>query len=62
MIKCNEDCIPCCDFCIYAEHEMLEDNIIGGPIGCRLHPEQEYQWKAEACSYCKNFHCFNVED
>ena len=62
MRKCREDCIPCCDFCIHAEHEKFEDNIIGGPIGCNLHKDQEHQDIAEGCGHCNDFHCFNVAE
>ena len=24
MILCNKDCYPCCDFCIYAQHETIK--------------------------------------
>jgi hypothetical protein len=61
MIKCNDDCIPCCDFCIHAIHEEFEhngDTILGGPIGCSLHEDTEHQDIAEACGYCEDFHCF----
>ena len=63
MILCNKDCMPCCDFCIYAIHEeWLEDGkkIIGGPEGCRLHIDEEHQKIAQGLGYCKDFHCFNV--
>lgn len=63
MILCNEDCIPCCDFCIHCIHEMVEWNgqmVDAEPIGCSLHKDQEHQWKAEACGYCDDYHCFNA--
>lgn len=61
MIKCSANCVPCCDFCIYAIRDRLdsEDEMFdGGPIGCKLHEDQEHQEIAEQCSYCNDFHCF----
>ena len=26
MVLCEKDCIPCCDFCIYAIHDRWEEN------------------------------------
>lgn len=65
VILCNEDCVPCCDFCIYAIHEEWNDergeHHIGGPIGCRLHTDQEHQDIAEGCGYCDDYHCFRAK-
>ena len=64
MIKCGKDCIPCCDFCIYAKHEFfvyLEQRIMSGPIGCELHPDEEHQLIAESCGECEDFHCFRAD-
>lgn len=61
MIKCGDDCTPCCDFCIHAIHEEFELNgqmTMGGPIGCGLHKDEEHQDIAETCGYCDDFHCF----
>ena len=61
MIKCGDDCIICCDFCIHAIHEIFESNgrtVTGGPIGCMFHADQEHQNIAENCGYCDDFHCF----
>ena len=61
MILCNNDCEPCCDFCIYAIHDEFELNghtEIGGPIECKLHRDKEHQEIAEYCGYCDDFHCF----
>lgn len=35
MKKCSEECIPCCDYCKYVVHEVIEfegGKGIGGPI------------------------------
>ena len=66
MIKCSKECTPCCDFCIYAVHELLEDEdlggtIYGGPIHCELHPDEEHDKTCESCSYCEDFHCFRAD-
>ena len=40
MKKCGEDCIPCCDYCKYVVHEVIEfenNKVVGGPIFCKLH-------------------------
>lgn len=61
MIKCSDDCMPCCDFCIHAIHDEFELNggtIIGGPIGCSLHEDERHQEIAENCGFCDDFHCF----
>lgn len=64
MILCNNECIPCCDFCIYAIHDKWEQNgkeILGGPIGCQKHQDIGHQQIAENCSYCEDFYCFLAE-
>lgn len=58
MILCSDDCIPCCDFCIYAVHGTLEIDGTTGPIGCDLHLNVEHQEIADGCGYCEDFHCF----
>ena len=61
MIKCSNDCIPCCDFCIHAIQEKMpwdKDVATGGPIGCKLHVDKEHQDIAESCGCCEDFHCF----
>ena len=63
MIKCSDNCIPCCDFCIYAEHEELKlDNGTyvdkGSPTNCKLHPDKVHNILCELCGYCDDFHCF----
>lgn len=68
MIKCSENgCTPCCDFCIHAEHEILEDEtepsgyVTGGPIHCKLHPDEKHDMICESCGFCDDFHCFRVK-
>lgn len=61
MKLCNPDCLPCCDFCKHAEHEVWTDVFgkhIGGPIGCKLHDDEEHQELAKDCAYCDDFICF----
>jgi len=65
MILCNDNCIPCCDFCTYAIHEefKIDGEIIkGGPIGCSLYPDKKHEDIAVGCGYCNDFHCFNVKE
>lgn len=67
MIKCNEACIPCCDFCIYAVHETFFDeelggDVYGGPIHCEKHPDEEHDMICESCGYCDDFHCFKAKN
>ena len=61
MKKCGTDCIPCCDFCINAEHEVFEIGT-GGPIGCFLHLDAEHQKIAEGCGHCEDFYCFRATE
>ena len=67
MIKCDENCVPCCDYCIYCEHEEIVDQdeenewiSIGASIGCKLHEDEEHQDLAIFCSYCDDFHCIRA--
>jgi hypothetical protein len=65
MVKCDESCIPCCDFCKYAVHETFFDeelggDIYGGPIHCELHPDEKHDAICESCGFCDDFHCFRA--
>lgn len=65
MTLCDKDCIPCCDFCIHVIHEEWDDqetgsHIRGGPVGCKLHTDQEHQNIAEGCGYCNDYYCRNA--
>lgn len=65
MKMCKNDCVACCDFCIYATHEIFEvdgNPIKGGPIGCILHTDEEHQHIALMCGACKDFHCFRADE
>ena len=65
MVLCNEDCIPCCDFCLYSIHERTYfdgELINGGPVGCIKHPDAEHQEIAENCGHCDDFYCFMAKD
>lgn len=56
VVKCNNECEPLCDFCIYATAFIKCDNSIRafhGQLWCNL----EHEWK-ELYEYCNNFHCF----
>ena len=61
MVLCEKDCIPCCDFCIYARHDKFiigGKEHTGGPIECILHKDEEHQEIAISCGYCDDYHCF----
>lgn len=63
MVLCNDNCIPCCDFCIHAMQrlENINGKIVGmGPIGCSLHDDQEHQDIARRCYFCDDYHCFKA--
>lgn len=63
MILCNDDCIPCCDFCIHVVHEFGEFDgkmIRLAPIDCSFHKDDEHQNLAKHCGYCDDYHCSNV--
>lgn len=67
MKLCSKDCIPCCDYCLFAIHDCWIDEktrkiIINGPIGCKLHPDKEHQEIAMFCSYCGDFYCSKVKE
>ena len=67
MTLCNHNCQPCCDFCIHAIHDKFiypdgSDIIIGGPIGCLLHHDDEHQTIAKNCGFCDDFHCINAKE
>lgn len=63
MILCNENCIPCCDFCIHVIHEEIDitpdgSNIIyGGPIDCNLFKDEKHKEIAQCCGYCDFYQC-----
>lgn len=63
MKLCCKNCIPCCDFCHFAHHEMIIlDNgtqIKSGPDYCLLHNDQEHTDECIGCGYCEDFDCFN---
>lgn len=65
MILCGNHCVPCCDFCIHAIHQLYTDGnnpaIVGEPIGCKLHDDEEHELIAVTCGSCKDFHCFRTE-
>ena len=65
MILCSDECVPCCDYCIYAIHEEIEveGNVIkGGPIGCKKNSDEKHQEIAQWSGYCKDFHCINARE
>ena len=66
MILCNSCCTPCCDFCRHVAHNMYNDNdgnptIVGEPIGCKLHDDEEHNLTAQRCGYCDDFHCDRIK-
>lgn len=64
MKRCSEDCIPCCDYCKYIVHEVIEfenDKVVCGPIFCKLHLDEEHRRLAERCKSCEDFWCMSAE-
>ena len=61
---CSEECTPCCDYCKYVVHEVIEfenNKVVGGPIFCKLHLDEEHRQLARRCSYCEDFWCMNAD-
>ena len=64
MQKCSEECIPCWDYCKYVAHEVIEfenDKVVGEPIFCKLHLDEEHRQLARRCSCCEDFWCMNAD-
>lgn len=58
MKKCSEECIPCCDYCKYVAHEVIEfenDKVVGGPIFCKLHLDEEHRRLAKGAAIVRTF-------
>lgn len=60
MIKCDESCSPCCDYCIHARRiwQPIEGKVV---TGCRRYEDEEHQRTAVNLGYCEDFHCENAE-
>lgn len=61
MVKCNQECIPICDFCQYAIHEVLEDThdighpyCLSAPVDCLKHPHDP---NIDDCYWCDDYRC-----
>ena len=64
MVTCCKDCYPHCDFCIWAESYCLflnNERVERMVKGCKLHPDDHYQWLARNLEYCKDFHCYKAD-
>lgn len=64
MILCNENCIPCCDYCLHSVHKPITINgkiVDGGCIGCSKHNDEIHNQIAVGCGYCEDFYCKNVK-
>lgn len=64
MRKCSEDCIPCCDYCKYVVHKEIKfenDKVVGAPIFCKLHLDEEHMRLVRGCSYCEDFWCIDAD-
>lgn len=63
MILCDDNCVPCCDFCLHAINDEWDENgghYVGGPIGCALHNDAEHQEIADWNGKCDDFHCIRA--
>lgn len=60
MVQCNDNCVPACDFCIYAVHKAAENEYGGlyrdGVISCKRHPRE----KVRDEGVCEDFHCYKA--
>lgn len=64
MKKCSKECTPCCDYCKFVVHEVIEfgnKKIVGGPIFCKLHLDKKHTQVARGCSSCNDFWCMNAD-
>ena len=58
MRKCSEECTPCCDYCQYVVHEVIEFESgkgIGGPIFCKLHLDEELEDQQKGAAIVRTF-------
>ena len=67
MQTCSPECAkhPCCDFCSHAIQGAMEVDgqmVTAGPIGCKLHKDEEHQKIARSLGYCEDFQCFNLKE
>lgn len=65
MKKCSNECTPCCDYCKFVLHELIElenQKIVGGPIFCKLHLDKKHTQLARACGSCKDFWGMNADN
>lgn len=63
MVLCNDECIPCCDYCTHVVHAITFYNgikITAAPVSCSLHKDNEHKRIASGCGYCDDFHCKNA--
>jgi hypothetical protein len=66
--KCNNDCIPACDFCLFMPHPRLPDgrddldheNYGSGP--CENKQSPRYGERMHWGSYCKSFVCVRTKE
>ena len=59
MVLCNDNCNPCCDYCVYVIYEVPDyygQNDIGNRIGCIKHIEHDNN-----INCCDDFHCIDAE-
>lgn len=61
MELCCDKCVPSCDYCKWARHGDFERDGTTWPIGCKKHPEEEYQAVAKSNGCCPDFRCLTIK-
>ena len=57
MLRCNADCTPLCDFCLFYDFNSTEEGAYDGHGVC-WHPDHPHRSLPE--DECKDFICFRI--